>query len=72
MNKWIKADTSDGYYLRNAELANINTNILATYETPKGIKKVTMLECRHGRIYKPRFRNYVTAFMFLPEPYKGE
>ena len=72
MNEWIKAKYNiASHYLMNEELKNINKAILISYRTMKGHNYVTIAQCNHGRISKG-INGIVTAFMFLPKPYKEQ
>ena len=70
MNNWIEAKySSSSHYLINEELRNENKVILVSYRTAKGRNYVTTTLCNHGLLSK-KINGIVTAFMFLPEPYK--
>lgn len=69
---WIKAKYNfNSHYLMNEEVKDINKVILVSYRTMKGRNYVTTTQCNHGTLSK-KINGTLTAFMFLPEPYKGE
>lgn len=59
-------------YLKHELLENFRGIILITYETKSGLKHIKAVHCNYGRLSSKEIKDAITAFMFLPEPYKGE
>lgn len=57
-------------YLSHELLADYYGTILVTYETRTGLKHVKAVHCNRGKLSSKEIKDKVTAFMFMPEPYK--
>ena len=65
---WRAVKAPNGY-IDDDELKQCVKNILVTYETPTGQRKVRSIFCDHGRCGKI-VNGKVVAWMPLPEPYR--
>lgn len=65
---WKPVKTINGY-IADDELKQCVKNILVTYETPTGERKVRSIFCDHGRCGKI-VNGKVIAWMPLPEAYR--